>query len=49
MLGKLQERQNVILGDEMGLGKTIQVRAKCVVKSCCCSCDISICQGLGDE
>ena len=27
MLGKLQERQNVILGDEMGLGKTIQVHA----------------------
>jgi SNF2 family DNA or RNA helicase len=25
LLGKLQERQNVILGDEMGLGKTIQV------------------------
>lgn len=26
LLGKLQDRQNVILGDEMGLGKTIQVR-----------------------
>lgn len=27
LLGKLQERQNVILGDEMGLGKTIQVHS----------------------